>query len=240
MSSQMDSHKTRQKRGLRIRRGLGFTLIELLVVVAIIALLVSILLPSLRQARELARRAVCGANLHHIGVAINMYASENTARSPDFRGYDSRYGYLAWQAQTGATGLGQLVWYEYLSEDGHILFCPSQTDWSHHYESVIGWDEFGHEDHLKSPGYESQWAWVALGFFTRESQKLDERAWAITGDMFYADHHKTTCHKDGVNVWYSDGSVRWFAKNAIWWWDTYLWDIDQITDFWADPLDEAY
>ena len=42
------------------------------------------------------------------------------------------------------------------------------------------------------------------------------------------------------NVWYSDGSVRWFAKNEVWWWDTYLWDIQQITDFWADALDEAY
>ena len=50
----------------------GFTLIELLVVIAIIALLVSILLPSLTKAKELARRAVCGVNLHSIGLAMAM------------------------------------------------------------------------------------------------------------------------------------------------------------------------
>ena len=52
----------------------AFTLVELLIVVAIIALLVSILLPTLRVARELAQAAVCGTNQHHIGLAANLYA----------------------------------------------------------------------------------------------------------------------------------------------------------------------
>ncbi len=58
----------------RTRR--GFTLIELLVVVAIIAVLISILLPSMNGARKLARRVHCGVNLRNIGQAMSTYASE--------------------------------------------------------------------------------------------------------------------------------------------------------------------
>lgn len=55
---------------------LGFTLIELLVVIAIISLLVSILLPSLRQAKEMATAVKCSANLKSLGLSQMMYAEE--------------------------------------------------------------------------------------------------------------------------------------------------------------------
>lgn len=55
----------------------SFTLIELLVVVAIIALLIAILLPSLQCAREQARTAKCGALLKQIGIGLQAYESEN-------------------------------------------------------------------------------------------------------------------------------------------------------------------
>jgi|GEM_PF-100555 len=55
----------------------GFTLIELLVVIAIIAVLVAILLPSLRMAREYGRRAVCLGNLRQLQIAWQTYADEH-------------------------------------------------------------------------------------------------------------------------------------------------------------------
>ena len=56
----------------------AFTLIELLVVVAIIAILMSILLPSLRAARESARAAACGARLRDFGTAMHSYFADNS------------------------------------------------------------------------------------------------------------------------------------------------------------------
>jgi prepilin-type N-terminal cleavage/methylation domain-containing protein len=60
----------------------GFTLIELLVVVAIIALLIAILLPSLGKARELSNRSVCLANLRGVTQSMNVYAADNTDSYP--------------------------------------------------------------------------------------------------------------------------------------------------------------
>jgi prepilin-type N-terminal cleavage/methylation domain-containing protein len=54
----------------------AFTLIELLIVVAIIALLVSILLPSLAAAREMANGAICASNLRSVYLAATFYAND--------------------------------------------------------------------------------------------------------------------------------------------------------------------
>ena len=55
----------------------AFTLIEMLVVVAIIALLIAILLPSLSKARELSRQTACSANVSGIGKSCYIYQSDN-------------------------------------------------------------------------------------------------------------------------------------------------------------------
>ena len=68
------NQQTRRRCGPSRPRRTGFTLIELLVVVSIIALLVSILLPSLNVARETARRTVCASNLKQMGYYSLLYS----------------------------------------------------------------------------------------------------------------------------------------------------------------------
>lgn len=61
----------------------GFTLIELLVVIAIISLLVSILLPSLTKAKELAAKVACASNLRGIATAAIMSGQQREGALPD-------------------------------------------------------------------------------------------------------------------------------------------------------------
>jgi prepilin-type N-terminal cleavage/methylation domain-containing protein len=82
----------------------AFTLIELLVVVAIIALLLTILLPSMQRAREQGKIAVCSSNLRQIGVAAHTYLSDRNDAIP----FALPWGYTA--------GNFQYVGYSYITE----------------------------------------------------------------------------------------------------------------------------
>ena len=69
----MTRHDTRQN---------GFTLVELLVVVAIVALLISILTPSLERAAELSRAGHCSANLHQVHLGFQQYKGQFEGKYP--------------------------------------------------------------------------------------------------------------------------------------------------------------
>jgi prepilin-type N-terminal cleavage/methylation domain-containing protein len=61
---------------------LAFTLVELLVVIAVIALLLSILMPSLRAVRVMAQRVGCAHNLKQIALGVDMYLGDNDHTYP--------------------------------------------------------------------------------------------------------------------------------------------------------------
>ena len=68
------------KQSLKYRQQKGFTLVELLVVIAVIAVLMSILMPALNRAREQGKRAMCLGNLKSLQLGWLMYADENEGK----------------------------------------------------------------------------------------------------------------------------------------------------------------
>ena len=127
----------------------GFTLVELLVVVAIIALLVMILMPSLEQARELARRAVCMSNLHNVGVAANVFAAARGGLLP--RGGGSGLDHHQVRPSIIPTGYSATVGWPDLDSSGRSVrefeqdprhTVPAEA-WRAHGTSLETWTEHG-------------------------------------------------------------------------------------------------
>lgn len=71
-----------EERNRIMRKNKGFTLVELLVVISVIAMLLAILIPTMRKAQEQARFIICKSNFQTYGLAIAMYLQSNKDSFP--------------------------------------------------------------------------------------------------------------------------------------------------------------
>lgn len=202
---------------LRLGKTGAFTLIELLVVIAIISILASILLPSLKQAQELARDAKCKANLKAIGAGTIMMGQDGKLPQLDNpSAYDFAQSYAV-QHSAGA----QLYVGGYVEEAG-AWQCPNGTesDWS-------SWSPFPPE-HVEAMrwhyGY-PKYLWGQSGSILGELSGqyvmfIDARFHMIPGhrafDLTAFDHWPRFRHRDNtsLNTICVDGSIRvWTQSN---------------------------
>ena len=65
------------------RHRIAFTIIELLVVISIIAVLISILLPTMKEARRQVQVMTCASRLHQLGIGMAIYALEENNKYPE-------------------------------------------------------------------------------------------------------------------------------------------------------------
>ncbi|RMH14553.1 MAG: type II secretion system protein [Planctomycetota bacterium] len=124
----------------------GFTLLDVLVAVAVIALLIAILAPTLSTVQETSRRVVCSSNLRQLGLGLQLYADDSRGQLPPSAflryGTDQSSEMMTLRlspdtrirvTRDGWDGLGILYRTEYLPTSG-IFYCPSHHG-DHPYEA---------------------------------------------------------------------------------------------------------
>ena len=230
---------------IRKIRSKGFTLIELLVVISVIALLLSILMPSLSKVKDHAKRIVCTFNCKTLSTAWTSYAIQNDDRlvssstgyssfdnhlskepllcpNPwvDWAGYPSESSY---DKEEQTLAIEQGVLYPHV-ETPKAYRCPKSKDFERRCYSIP--DFFGNElinGHVTVGGQE---ALLKMGQITMPSKRiifLDEGYVTYGGYTIYYDRAMwwdppPNRHDNGITIGYADGHsgfVKWKDKRTI-------------------------
>lgn len=203
-------------------RAAAFTLVELLVVVAIIALLIAILLPSLNRARAQSKLTICGSNLRQVGTGVHLYAQQNGDAIP--RGPAEQMPFAAQNWDEWATnqvwiggkraplGLGALIQHDLTQPK--VLYCPADdtNDPSEELEKIVRQPD---EDAFCSYLYRQrdQTTRDRLDHLGFNDLKFPARALALDANSLGpGDFTRTNHDARRVNILYLEGHVLRFEN----------------------------
>lgn len=199
----------------------AFTLIELLVVIAIISILATILIPALSQAREMAKQVKCTGNLHVLGSAMAMYASDENGQYPDILKIAQAVAYPNMSGMWAPSwGPAKLIKGEYLSSI-ESLICPAN-------DSTPIWWAPEYDNKTWYMTHYNYWATMRVENFTKSKTEII----APEGSLSPADHivmtdmcnqsvTSKTNHRDstgkslGANRLYVGMNVEWVPTSDL-------------------------
>ena len=226
----------------------GFTLVELLVVIAIIALLLSIITPALRKAREHAQRVICANNSRQSGIALITYTeSYNGSLIPNTDTGGNPGSVMAWHNVVAYANENQplhlAVLYELgLAENPEVFYCPSQPrteDYPlpYYYDFYTGNGAYAWGSYiptLEHPelGAGHRLVRVSYNYWTHEEEQL---ARLRSHHLILVDnlqHWRVLPHRRGTNMsqpplgvttFFVDGSVSFVTDSGDYIFDPLLW-----------------
>jgi prepilin-type N-terminal cleavage/methylation domain-containing protein/prepilin-type processing-associated H-X9-DG protein len=213
---QMKAEGRRQK----AERRSAFSLVELLVVIAILAILIGLLLPSLRRARQAAMATQCAAQLRGVGQVLLVYVNNNAGYFPGWSGWHVAGGDGTGEDQPGL-GWTELLGKEVNPKTSAVWNCPSFPDeFRLNYFLAARYTYLANRRHLRFSEirYSSQFVLGGdctqpilyppqFGTAPMSSDDCDKDDASQQGLVFADEVGGLNMHRGGNNVLFGDGHV---------------------------------